>query len=323
VNLAVLESLDCSGSALDKNSDGKITGKELYQTVFANRWNFAKLKNLSALAAASGVSGFLIGNDASIDARGLVYSQNIELTTRNDGIILPVNECPTELKDFAAELSDLITSDGVELVTPIQVDGRTHSTIQVIRDEFLSGGSLFGGITTIASLEAPEYDAMRNAGTLGVLPVPGYSKYDEDTDSDGCYRATGVAHSFVAVVLNKSKVKKQSAAWLNYQTITSDKVMDAYFASIVPDDENVEKVLRMMRAAEGVASDYEYINGVKAKNNQIPGYHLPTIISKSKYEISDIDYLYESYVEGVRELFYALKESYEGALEFLGQEENN
>ena len=323
VNLAVLESLDCSGSALDKNSDGKITGKELYQTVFANGWNFANLKNLYALADASGKGGFSIGNQASIDARGLVYSQNIELTMRSDGGILPLPECPEAFKNFGTALSDLITSDGVKLVTSAQIDGKLRYSFQIIQDEFLAGYSLFGGITTIASLETPEYDAMREAGTLGVLPVPRYSKYDKETDANGYYGATSVSNSFVAIILNKSQCKKQCAAWLNYQTITSDKVMDAYFASIVPDDENVEKVLRMMRAAEGVVSDYEYINGVKAMYNQIPGNHLPTIISNSKYEISGMDYLYDAYVKGVRELFSVLKESYEKALEILKQQENN
>ena len=241
VGVNLLKEVTADGETIvDAANDGYDT-TDFYQMVWANGWTYdmiAKISNTvfqnlnqnNDMVDGMGTTtigdriGFAAGVGSGLTASGFLYTTDVKIIDRAT-LAYPANN--QTLNDVAAALTNLFgqnKSNGVCVVTTAQANAfgvnSKRSELDAIRNEFVAGRILFGGIVTVGSLEESKYQGMN--GGFGIVPVPAYKQGVEyKTLVHNLARIVGIS-----VVTTEFEM---CTAFLNEVSTTSDKVLEQYY----------------------------------------------------------------------------------------------
>ena len=245
----------------DGNVETAYTIEDLYELVYAGGWNYDALAKFSEAVAGTegegkitdteGRLGFALGADTGLPASGMLYSTPIVIVNREydvttgdytysypytqknaDGTYSFYEDLDNpddtfdELVDFYDRLSTLMGTNGI-ITASLEKDG-VHST-ESVRDAFVNGRLLFGGITLLGGLEQEDYATLNGEGKsgYGIVPVP-------------LYKETLGAEDYITQLHNNAKVGAiafstknfaQCTAYLDYQSTHSYDILTEYYNS--------------------------------------------------------------------------------------------
>lgn len=248
--------------------------------------------------------GFALTGQSGIPARALLYSSvniieksPIEGESGKYSISYP--ETNAKLGELGLAIKRLVSegaSSGITVVTMNDYTSLGYRTdMQLIRDEFVKDNILFGGIEMLGRLESDGYQSMRAEGKsgFGILPIP--------TPMAGMEYKTVVQNlaKLVAVAAKSDKFELCSA-FLDYQSLNSEKVMNAYLTenySITSRSGNGivnERMLNFIRARITDCFDqtYEDLFSKYGLGDYISITRWHEIIRQNKYQSNNLGYEY-------------------------------
>ena len=336
VNIEMLENIPMAAAVAkgeplkansDRNGDNRFDIDDLYRLVWDREWNYEALAELSALVTqelgGEGIGiedqvGFALDTSGSNNASlGMLYSTSLTIiqrefngadythyypyikeTVSGDFVFDGASDDPTfdQLNMFCNNLADLVASKGV-----ITVGGYTSSN--VIRSKFVNNTLLFGGVVALGELEHDDYISMKGEGKkgYGIVPIPIY--HSEGGDE---YSTTITNIGKIAAISVGTKNFAQCTAFLDYQSMNSNKVLNEYYnhklrqtVQVKGTYENAE-MLTFIRSNVGSAFDMTFDDALGAHYNaQADGksdaskWHV--MIKNNNFSIRDMRTLYGTY----------------------------
>ena len=265
VNIEMLEMIPMAaeeGKAnSDRTGDGKFNIDDFYALVWAGEWNYetlAVLANEITLATGSeeGIGlddriGFALATGTGLPASGMLYTTSITIVKREfdgsdysysypnikkaaNGEYVFDNESddPTfeQLDTFCKNLATLVEQDGVITVSPADATAAGYSGTSAdstaIRKKFVNNTLLFGGVIVLGGLEHDDYLDMKGEGKkgYGIAPVPLYH-----ADGGDEYLTQIHNNGKIGAISVGTKKFAQCTAYLDYQSMNSNKVLNEYY----------------------------------------------------------------------------------------------
>ena len=299
----------------------------LYEIIWANRWTYNTLLDLShavyddngAGAGADGLGiagaditdtlGFALPARGSLAPSGVLYTSSVKiigkqyLTAEEKAAYLADPEkapyvvgdyyiaypdTNTELVAFGDALRQLFQSGTNRGVC---VAGSTSD----IRASFVNGNLLFGSVISLGSLEDEDYQSLREGVGFGIVPVPVYRDGDE-------YQTIVHNNARIVAIANMTLLYEQCSAYLDYQSRSSSEILEEYYTVQLAQslrgeatDEN-EKMLTYIRnhvrdtfdkTLDDVAT---YFGATTDDGTTYRGWH--ELIQNQNYQVSDMGQLY-------------------------------
>ena len=264
VNIDMLNSIPASsvdGEAnSDRNGNGVFDIDDLYELVWEGEWNYEALATLAnAITSEDGYAdgiglddtvGFALGTGSGVPASGMLYTTSIPIINRyyeydtGDYSYSYPNVMQTipgqfafsydsydrtydQLDVFCKNLSTLVNQDGVITVSSHDATQMGYaSDTDAIRKKFANNTLLFGGVILLGGLEHQDYLDMKGEGKkgYGILPVPLYH-----SDGGDVYLTSIHNNAKIGAISLKTKKFAQCTAYLNYQSLNSNKVLNEYY----------------------------------------------------------------------------------------------
>ena len=230
--------------------------QNLYEMVWANKWNYDTLlkfsksvytpnqNGLSANADITDTLGFGIPAGTSLPACGLLYSSSVEILKKEhltaeekDRIIANSLNNPIDYKKANFIVGDYLVyypdtnqrfTDFADALNDLFERGKTMGVCIVnsadgdCRASFIGGKMLFGSIIELGSLEDPDYQGMRAGTGFGIVPVPVFDPDDE-------YRTFVHNNARVIAIETRTDRFEQISAYLDCQSRTSSDILNMYY----------------------------------------------------------------------------------------------
>ena len=270
-----------TGETVAFEYDGAKSNLEnLYEAVYRGAWTYDAL---SAWCQAIYLNrkadhedealGFAFAGQSGIPARALLYS-SVDLIERSpiegesEKYSFYYPETNGKLEELGQAIKRLVSegaSGGITVITADDCTSLEYKTdMLLIRERFTKDNMLFGGIVMLGTLEDDVYQSMRagDRSGIGVLPIPTYKS--------GMKHRT-VVHNTAKLVAVAAKSDKfeMCSAFLDYQSMNSEKVMDAYlneYLTLSSSEGTNERMLDFIRSGiigsieqtyEDLFSEYE------------------------------------------------------------------
>ena len=345
VNIEMLENIPMAAAVAegeplkansDRNGDGVFNIADFYVMVWDHEWNYEALAELSGLVTqelgGEGIGiedqvGFALATGSGLPASGMLYTTSITIvkkefngtdyeysypnmkeTASGFEVDNTSNDATFEqLNVFCNNLADLVESKGVitvnsEDAAKLGVTGDGADTA-VIRNKFVNNTLLFGGVIVLGGLEHDDYIGMKGEGKkgYGIVPVPLY--HSEGGDE---YLTQVHNNGKIGAISVGTKKFAQCTAFLDYQSMNSNKVLNEYYnhklrqtVQVKGTDENA-KMLVSIRSWNDSAFDKAFEDALGAHYNaQTDGksdaskWH--AMIKNNDFSIRDMRTLYGTY----------------------------
>ena len=248
-------------------SDFEFTVNDFYQEIKENKWTFEKLIAYSAAVFRdtgnildkddiADTLGFFIPSSATSAAEALLYSYDTSVTGKyidpETGNWVPTlvtdNE---ELFRIADAIRDLFGKEGIYSIssfgdytdTGYKSFGNTQKDAAVAR--FADSKILFGGIVPLNELESESYKGLASRGILGVAPVPLYR--DAEDGENFTYLTTVKNNVRAGAISAFTEHFSACTAFLDYQSISSEDVLNEYYASVIGESDKSASSLDMIK----------------------------------------------------------------------------
>lgn len=244
VSVGLLGQLDVADlpEGSDINNNGKYEINEFYTMVRNMGWTYEMLANLSAAAfnptsaeATANLNdtlGFALDTDMGLPAAGFVFSIDFDYFNMNvvdNTPVYTVAEDSSNLEAMMVAFEQLFSKTGVIKTnnTKSNAELGIAKAVSGIRQQFSLDKMLFGGVVLVGALDYDEYQNMENG--FGIAPIPLYN-----ATADSQY--TSAIHNLARVVGISSAISaarfEQATAYLDYQALNSDDIMDQYYRSL-------------------------------------------------------------------------------------------
>ena len=239
------------------------TIEDFYQLVDDKQWTYETLADFSGAIFEEGAGGndkqdlndtlgFALNTSSGLVASGMVYTTSVTIIDRKydvnkgdytywypymneikdkDGKVISFeadkNGTHDELITLCNNLNTLLNKDGVIAVSNNDATAfGSKDAIQAIRSKFAVGTILFGGVITLGSLEYDEYKSMNGQGKsgYGIAPVPLYHN-----DPNDKYQTQIHNNGKIGAISYSTEKFAQCSAFLNYQCLNSNPVLEEYY----------------------------------------------------------------------------------------------
>ena len=244
VSISLLNSLDVAElpAGSDINGNGKYEINEFYTMVRNMGWTYDMLANLSAAVfnPTSGATdanlqdtlGFALDTSMGLPSAGVTYSIDFnwyEMEVIEGTNTYKVAADSTNLEAMMTAWEQLFSKDGVIMTdnTKSNTELGISKAVMGIRQQFSLDKMLFGGVVLIGALDYDDYQNMENG--FGIAPIPLYA-----VKENAAY--TSAIHNLARVVGISCKISaarfSQATAYLDFQAINSDEIMNQYYKSL-------------------------------------------------------------------------------------------
>lgn len=322
----------------DRTGDGQFNIDDFYAMVWADEWNYENLAALSSAitleeggADTIGIEdriGFALATGSGLPASGMLYTTSITIVkkvlngsdyvysypnmkeTATGEYVLDNESSDTtfeQLDVFCKNLADLVATKGVITVSAtdaaaVGVTGDGADTA-VIRKRFVQDKLLFGGVIVLGGLEQQDYLDMKGEGKkgYGIAPVPLYH-----SDGGDEYLTQVHNNGKIGAISVGTKNFAQCTAFLNYQSMHSNEVLNEYYnhklrqtVQVTGTDENSAMLIYIrghVRSSfdkafeDALGAHYNAQTDGKSDNSK---WH--AMIKNSNFSITDMRTLYGQY----------------------------
>ena len=304
--------------------------QNLYEMVWANKWNYDTLlkfsksvytpnqNGLSANADITDTLGFGIPAGTSLPACGLLYSSSVEILKKEhltaeekDRIIANSLNNPIDYKKANFIVGDYLVyypdtnqrfTDFADALNDLFERGKTMGVCIVnsadgdCRASFIGGKMLFGSIIELGSLEDPDYQGMRAGTGFGIVPVPVFDPDDE-------YRTFVHNNARVIAIETRTDRFEQISAYLDCQSRTSSDILNMYYESELAQslrgeigDDN-SKMLTYIRNHAGSVFDKTCEDLIGVFNVEVASRKWHEILRINRYQVFNMGMIYEGRIE--------------------------
>ena len=250
VNVDLMNSINTTevltGLAGDRDGDGDHDIVDFYELVWNNEWTYNALAAYCNIVFRAGngedeastdfgdeVVGFILGTNSGLTGAAMLYTTSVKIINYNETTQkYEYPETNADLTAFAEALSDLMTENSSKGICTVdrgivnKYDSAASSELIGIRHKFANNGVLFGGTIMVGSLEDADYQAMRDGSGFGVVPVPLYKPYEENTNF---YQTLVHNMARIVAVSACSTEKSQASAFLDYMSRNSADILEEYY----------------------------------------------------------------------------------------------
>ena len=198
-------------------------------------------------------------------------------------------ETNSDLVAFADALNKLISDNASSGIAVVGTG---------IRESFVAGTLLFGGVISLGSLEDADYQGLRTGLGFGIVPMPVYQAGDD-------YQTFVHNNSRTIAIARMTTVFEQCAAYLDYVSRTSSEILEMYYtqelAQAVDSDTGSDDNARMLvyirnhvrnvfdKTMEDIMADYNDSTDAQASLRR---WH--EILQRANYQISNMSTVYAS-----------------------------
>ena len=245
VNINLLSSVkDSAGNALTLDS--------FYDQVRARQWTYDLIANYSeqVYQELDGITGETIGDRLGFafakggeTVSGIMYSTNITIIEREEtddhiGFTYNYPERSEDLEELFDNCKTLVQKTGVvclpregEAAANAQNLSSFGDTVELaIRTQFCNNNILFGGLIMVGSLEAAQYQELKDKkdGGFGVVPMPLYHAVTEE-NPDETYLTCIHNTTRPGAIARNTDSFSACTAFLNYQSTHSSEILTNYY----------------------------------------------------------------------------------------------
>ena len=256
-----------SGITGDLDRDGKFTVNDFYQEIKENKWTFEKLiaysasvfrdtGNISNKDDIADTLGFFVSSSDVNASEALLYSYDTgiikkEMNPETGNWDLTLVSESEELYGISDAITNLFGESGIYSITSFgdytdtgyKSYGNTQKDAAVAR--FADSKILLGGIVPLNELETESYEGLISGGILGVAPVPLYR--DAADGENFTYLTTLKNNARVGAIDAFTEHFSACTAFLDYQSISSEDVLNEYYTSVIGGSDKGASSLDMIK----------------------------------------------------------------------------
>ena len=263
VSMSLLGQIDVSDlpEGSDCNDDGVYEITEFYDMVRDIQWTYDMMAKLSAAIfspvagtssnSLNNINGFVLDTGMGLPTAGMTYSVDFywadQIIDEDGNYSYVVPKANANLEQMAIAYENLFKADGIFMsnASMESADVGTSGAGMGIRQRFSEDMILFGGVVVVGALDYEQYQLMECG--FGIAPIPLYATYE------GANYRTAI-HNLARVIgiSKESAYFSEITAFLDYQALNSDRVLNQYYRSLQyetvgGEDYNIE-ILDYLRA---------------------------------------------------------------------------